>query len=66
MAGVGAETASLSGVHSSLLSQGYESSVVIVNTGSAAQVAKLGIYDARNGTKMGVYTRTIPPSARQF
>jgi virginiamycin B lyase len=43
-------------VHSSLLADNYPSSIVIHNTGSGAASASLGIYDARNGTRLGTYT----------
>ena len=46
----------LMGVHSSLLAAGYPSTVVIYNTGVAAVNISLGIYDARNGTRLGTYS----------
>lgn len=57
------EPSRISGVHSSVLAAGFPSSVVVNNTGTAEQVATLGIYDARNGTKLGnVTTPPIAPS----
>jgi hypothetical protein len=54
--GVTAAATTLVGVHSSLLSYAYPAAVVVNNTGIAAANVALGIYDARDGTKLGVYT----------
>ena len=43
------------GVHSSLLQNGYPSSIVIHNTGTSNSIASLGVYDARNGKKITSY-----------
>lgn len=51
--GVNAEPRILTGVHSSLIGAGFPSTIAIKNTGSATNAAVLGIYDARNGTKLG-------------
>lgn len=60
-AGVTADAGSLSGVHTSLLANGYPSTLVVNNTGSAAQSVTLGIYDAATGAKLGTYaTASIP------
>ena len=49
-------------VHSSLLAAGFPSSVIVYNTGAAAMSATLGVNDARDGTRLGVYaTDAIPP-----
>ena len=56
-AGVTADAAKLSGVHSTIVgAYGFPSTIVVTNTGAAAATAALGIYDARNGTKLGTYT----------
>ncbi len=55
-AAVTADPMKLAGVHSSLLNGSYPSQVVINNTGVAAvNGPALGIYDARNGAKLGSY-----------
>lgn len=50
----------LVGVHSSLLNNvngfGYPSTVVVNNTGTQDAAVQLGIFDARNGTRLGSYT----------
>ncbi len=52
----------LTNVHSSLIASGFPSSIVIYNTGGAAAPAVLGLYDARNGSRLGGYTTaSIPP-----
>jgi len=59
-AGVTSYPRELSAVHSNLISQyGLPSTVVINNTGATAATASLGIYDARNGTKLGTYTALV-------
>ena len=55
LAGVTAPAARLSGVHTSRIS-GFPSTVVVNNTGGSASAFTLGIYDARNGAKLGTYT----------
>lgn len=56
----------LMGVHSSLLAQGYPSTVVVYNTGVAAVNISLGIYDARTGARIGTYTTgTLQPNAQK-
>lgn len=56
----------LIGVHSSLIgSGGYPSSVVVNNTGAVIAPVTLGIYDARDGAKLGSYiTAPIPAGAQ--
>lgn len=54
-----------SSVHSSLLSDGFPSSIVLYNTGESATSAVLGIYDARNGSRLGTYrSPSIAPLAQ--
>jgi len=63
--GVTALTGRVASVHSSLLSANYPSSIVIANTGSSAMAATLGIYDGRNGTRLGTYTSIAAPANGQ-
>jgi len=53
----------LIGVHSSL--SGYPGFVVVNNTSATAQTVKLGIYDARNGTKITTFTTASIPAGAQ-
>lgn len=64
--GITAVPSKLSGVHSSILRDGFPSSVVVSNTGATAQSATLGIYDARDGTKMGTYSTSAVPADGQL
>ena len=59
--GVTAASTTLVGVHSSLLNYGYPSTIVVNNTGTQASAVALGIYDARDGVKLGTYTTTAIP-----
>ncbi len=52
--GITAIATRLSGVHTSQIS-GFPSSIVVNNTGAVASAFTLGIYDARDGTKLGTY-----------
>ncbi len=62
--GVSAPAARLSGVHTSRIS-GFPSTVVINNTGATASAFTLGVYDARNGAKLGSYaTASVPANGR--
>lgn len=56
--GVTATGGTLVGVHSTLLNYAYPSTVIVNNTGALAAAATLGVYDARDGTKLGTYTTT--------
>jgi hypothetical protein len=57
-----ATAARATNVHSSLLADGFPSSVVVYNTGLAPMSATLGVNDARDGARLGVYsTPEIPP-----
>ncbi len=61
---VATDTRQLGGVHSSVLSAGYPSSVIVTSTdvaGASPQTVALTLYDARNGTRLGQYT--TPPIA---
>ena len=54
-----------SNVHSALLNDGFPSSVVFFNTGEEAMSAVVGLYDARNGNRLGTYTTpSIAPLAQ--
>lgn len=61
-AGVTANAAQLINVHSSLLESGYPSSVVVANTGAADASVQLGVFDARNGARLGGYTTSSIPA----
>ncbi len=66
-AGVSSNTGLVASVHSSLLDASYPSTVAVSNTGSAAQAFTLGVFDARNGTRLGTYTTTaIPANGQQL
>lgn len=66
-AGVSSNTGLVASVHSSLLDASYPSTVAVSNTGAAAQTFTLGIFDARNGTRLGAYTTTsIPANGQQL
>ena len=49
----------LFGVHTSTLDYGYPSRLVIHNTEQNAKAVSLGIYDARNGDKLGTYVSPV-------
>ena len=54
-------------VHSSLLSSGFPSHLVISNTGTAAVAVTLGVYNETTGAKLGTYTTApIAKSAALF
>lgn len=61
--GVTANATQLNNVHSALLANGYPSSVVLNNTGSAASYVELGIYNAATATKVGTYTTPQIPAS---
>ena len=60
------DTTTAIGVHSSLLNNGYPSTVVVHNTGSSATNVLLGIYDARNGNKITTYSTGLVPANGQL
>jgi len=63
---VGVDPYTLVGVHTSRLGgQGYPSQIAVVNTGTAAQTVTLGLYDARDDTKLGTYATTPIPGGAQ-
>ena len=64
-AGVTADPRRLSGVNSSLLAA-FPSSVVINNTGAAAAMVTLRVYDASNGSHLGTYTSPFIAANAQF
>jgi len=66
--GVTADPMRLSAVNTATVaSAGFASTVVMSNTGSAAGTVSLGVYDARNGNKLGTFvTPSIPANAQAF
>ena len=54
--GVTNNGSSLANVHTSLLEDGFPSIVMIYNTGPAATVLTIGIFDASSGARLGTYT----------
>lgn len=61
-ASTSANATTLINVHSSLLDDGYPSSVAITNTGTRSISVRLGIFDARDGRRLGTY-QSSPISA---
>ena len=61
-------TKTLIGVHTSVVGDlGFPSSIAIINTGASATTVALGIYDARNGTKLGTAnTASVPSNALSY
>ena len=64
-ASVGANATRLTNVHTSILDNGYPSSVAIANTGSTAAAATLAIFNAATGARLGTYTSPSIPSGGQ-
>jgi hypothetical protein len=65
-AGISTTTAQVASVHSSLLDLNYPSSLAINNTGTTAQSATLGVFDARDGRRLSGYTTTAIPAGGQI
>ncbi len=63
--GVTTNAGRLASVHSSLLDDGYPSTIVAVNTNTLARAVTLGIYDAASGAKRGTYTSAAIPASGQ-
>jgi len=65
---VTADPSKLSGVHTSIVgAAGFPSTVVVNNTGAAAAAVTLGVFDARNGTRLGTHvTSQIPASGQKL
>jgi len=64
--GVTADPDKLSGVHSSTVGAlGYPSVVAISNTGAASAPVTLGVYNATDGSKLGIYTSAVIPANGQ-
>lgn len=55
-AGVARAGPQLGSVHTSNLDNGYPASIMVRNLGPMAGVAQIGIYDARQGDRLGGYT----------
>jgi hypothetical protein len=63
--GVTNDPKSLVAVHSSLLQAAYPSTVVVYNSGTSAADISLGIFDARNGQRLGTYhVGVVQPGAQ--
>jgi hypothetical protein len=60
-AGVARASGQIAGVHSSNLDSGYPASIVVQNQGATAGAAQIGIYDARDGRRVGGYTTPEVP-----
>jgi hypothetical protein len=59
------DTAQVSAVHSSLLSAGYPSTIILRSNASTSQTVTLDVYDAAAGTKIGTFTTAaIAPYAQ--
>ncbi len=63
--GVMNEAKTLTAVHSSLIAAGYPSTVVVYNSGDTVADISLGIFDARNGQRLGTYAvGKVQPNAQ--
>jgi len=62
----GTDGTTVIGVHSSLQgAAGYPSTVIVNNTGTVSNTLLLGVYDARNGVRLGGYlSPSIPPDGQ--
>ena len=61
--GITAAASRVVNVHSSrLAANGFPSTVVIYNTGTAAAIANVAVNDARDGTSLGTYSTTASPA----
>lgn len=60
-AGTAAAGAHLANVHTSNLDRDYPASIVVRNTGALPATAQIGVYDARDGTRVGFYTTPEVP-----
>jgi hypothetical protein len=58
--GVSGTMTKIGGIHSSLLSD-FPSTIVVNNPTSTEETFSFGIYDARNGNRLGVYRGTVEP-----
>jgi len=64
--GVTTSATQVSSVHSSILDNGYPSTVAVTNVGASSGTATLGIFDANNGTRLGTYTTASIPRDGQL
>ncbi len=55
-AGVTASRTQVANVHSGLLTNGFPSSIVLFNTGTAATTVTLGVFDSTTGARLGTHT----------
>ncbi len=60
-AGVARAGRQIAGVHTSNLNDGYPASIVVQNQGATAAAAQIGIYDARDGRRVGAFTTAEVP-----
>lgn len=60
-AGVARAGLQIAGVHSSNLDNGYPSSIVVQNQGATPAAVQIGLYDARDGRRVGGYTTPEVP-----
>ncbi|MGE3476918.1 MAG: nitrous oxide reductase family maturation protein NosD [Rhodospirillaceae bacterium] len=60
-AGVARAGGQIAGVHSSNLDNGYPASIVVQNQGATPGAALIGLYDARDGRRVGAYTTPEVP-----
>ncbi|MDX1926805.1 MAG: trypsin-like serine protease [Pirellulaceae bacterium] len=63
---VSTEPRVLTNVHSSLLEVDYPSTIIIHNTSITSAAVSLGIFDARNGQRLGTYLTPLIPGNAQF
>lgn len=55
-AGVARAGRQIAGIHTSNLDEGYPASVIVQNAGAIPGAARIGIYNARDGQRLGSYT----------
>ncbi len=60
-AGVARASGEIAGIHSSNLDNGYPAWIIVQNQGALPAAAQIGIYDAHDGRRMGVYTTPDVP-----
>jgi hypothetical protein len=65
-AGVTSAGTQIAGVHTSNLDNDYRSAIFIQNLGATPAAVKIGLYDARQGDRMGAYTSPELPVDSEF
>jgi hypothetical protein len=63
---IAAAPTTLMNVHSSILQSNYPSAVIVHNTGSASATPTLSVYNAQNGSLLGVYQAPQVPANGQL